>query len=1181
MKLFISVILVVLGNFIYAQAVRQPLGGSPNVNNFVRGILSSDSGIVVKSFPDTLTANKGPNIKKTHGLMIIVHDTIFIRDTIQKKWLFFLDSKKLFDSIVVYNGNTICQTKGGVQTCYPLNTGGGGGTVTGVDSVTFTFPNTICYHKNNVPTCFTLPSDSTKKINDTTVCFYSAGVPDCYIIHGNVLVESPDSLNINGNLFCFTLDGIETCITINSVVPGINKILLNSDSSYYYAYNGLVLIDSFPTLLSYGDTCFITRDSSNGKRYTYMNPNCRNAGGLGSSSRILRSGAITVSSDTVKIAHNIVWLCNNVEDSLTTDYSVKIPSTPDGYQRTDRIYVNCNTGSIDTLQGYTDTIRSVLRILPPGAIPLSDIDIYKDSIGAVFITPLYGSQGVLFADSLTKQATTDVPNGFVYSKRFASLWVPQNINIGLYGRLGFGLNNEAYIGRRLINDWVELHSPTGLYFTWMGGNTMSLGLTSGYNNVPTFNFGPVSESTPDAALSVSSANKGFLLPRLNTSFQNAISSPHAGLVIWNTDSLAICVFNGSQWRKLAIGVGTSGWSLTGNAGTNPGVNYVGTSDATSLYLGVGGSPVALFGIINNASISSTLSATGSYSFSVGNGPTASGNNSIAMVSAAFANNDYAVAIGRAARSIGQSSFAIGTEDTATGWYSTAMGINTNSVGTASTAMGFSTISKARTSTVIGEMNDNSDSPSPSTQDPSDRIFQIGNGNIGTSNRSNAMTVLRNGNVGIGTTTPAATLQIASTDSNVLKLSGLINTVLATDSSLVIGTDGNIKKAVKSSGSGNTIYTGDGTLAGNRILNGNGNGLAFDSTFSFEVRNKYLGVTQTYLNISPYAGHQIAFNKGGANNENLLIVNATGSSISSENGTGYASTITATTDSIIIHKYTPTGSNRFAIYEDSVSLKMRNTSTPFKIWNLGSGVGTKALRYNPSTGSLSYADTTGAAGVTSVSGTTNRITSTGGTTPVIDISSSYVGQSSITTLGTVATGTWNATTIDTAKTNAVSNINVNAPLLKTVQGKGYLIRADTGRANTQLATGWDLAKVRDSLPTYGTYTPTFTNKVNIDSIRAENWKWTRIGNEVNISGYIIMDGTASASTTTFTCTLPINPTSNFSNIWDLKGLGQAEDNAAARGLIFKANVGTSLAAGAFSVNSTAFRSYYFTTTYSIQ
>jgi uncharacterized membrane protein YiaA len=64
---------------------------------------------------------------------------------------------------------------------------------------------------------------------------------------------------------------------------------------------------------------------------------------------------------------------------------------------------------------------------------------------------------------------------------------------------------------------------------------------------------------------------------------------------------------------------------------------------------------------------------------------------------------------------------------------------------------------------------------------------------------------------------------------------------------------------------------------------------------------------------------------------------------------------------------------------------------------------------PTSGTLST--TTGT--VTSVSGTTNRITSTGGATPVIDISASYVGQSSITTLGTIATGVWNGTTIAVA------------------------------------------------------------------------------------------------------------------------------------------------------------------------
>lgn len=70
----------------------------------------------------------------------------------------------------------------------------------------------------------------------------------------------------------------------------------------------------------------------------------------------------------------------------------------------------------------------------------------------------------------------------------------------------------------------------------------------------------------------------------------------------------------------------------------------------------------------------------------------------------------------------------------------------------------------------------------------------------------------------------------------------------------------------------------------------------------------------------------------------------------------------------------------------------------------------ALEYNGthlyfSIGSTRYQldQQSGGSGVTSVTGTTNRITSSGGTTPAIDISASYVGQTSITTLGTLTTG----------------------------------------------------------------------------------------------------------------------------------------------------------------------------------
>lgn len=103
-------------------------------------------------------------------------------------------------------------------------------------------------------------------------------------------------------------------------------------------------------------------------------------------------------------------------------------------------------------------------------------------------------------------------------------------------------------------------------------------------------------------------------------------------------------------------------------------------------------------------------------------------------------------------------------------------------------------------------------------------------------------------------------------------------------------------------------------------------------------------------------------------------------------------------------------------------------------------------------------------VTSVSGTTNRITSTGGNTPVIDISGSYVGQSSITTLGAITAGSYalaTATIIGQTSNTAPSAGNIGEQIRSAV-AKTTLTVSNNSSANVtsiSLTAGiWDVSAI---------------------------------------------------------------------------------------------------------------------------
>ncbi len=189
--------------------------------------------------------------------------------------------------------------------------------------------------------------------------------------------------------------------------------------------------------------------------------------------------------------------------------------------------------------------------------------------------------------------------------------------------------------------------------------------------------------------------------------------------------------------------------------------------------------------------------TGNYSFAAGYDTKASGENatslgyntnaigyaSTSMGYASYATGQYSTSMGYlsgstalASTSMGESSYALGIASTgmgsytnAVGYASTSMGSYTKAIGIASTSMGSETkaagyistcmgnltIARSDYSLVTGIFNDTSST---------NRLFEIGNGTANNA-RSNALTVLLNGNIGIGIVNPNAALQFSNTIAN--------------------------------------------------------------------------------------------------------------------------------------------------------------------------------------------------------------------------------------------------------------------------------------------------------------------------------------------------------------------------------------------------------------------------------
>lgn len=149
-------------------------------------------------------------------------------------------------------------------------------------------------------------------------------------------------------------------------------------------------------------------------------------------------------------------------------------------------------------------------------------------------------------------------------------------------------------------------------------------------------------------------------------------------------------------------------------------------------------------------------ATGDHSVAMGYNTSAEGRLSTAMGLGTKASGQRSTAMGGETEASGPASTAMGTHTEASGWASTALGLFTKASGRASTSTGQRTIAESLASMALGRYNLGGGSPTAWIE--TDPLFEVG---IGTNNlnRKNALTILKNGFLGLNTATPNALLEI--------------------------------------------------------------------------------------------------------------------------------------------------------------------------------------------------------------------------------------------------------------------------------------------------------------------------------------------------------------------------------------------------------------------------------------
>ncbi|HRG17477.1 MAG TPA: tail fiber domain-containing protein [Flavobacterium lutivivi] len=412
-------------------------------------------------------------------------------------------------------------------------------------------------------------------------------------------------------------------------------------------------------------------------------------------------------------------------------------------------------GSVNGVNGATSSVKVGIGITTPQNL----LHLHTSTEGQTFLQFTNASTGVTSSDGLVIGNNVGTQEAGIVNFEDANMYLESGINgaqitVGKNGNIGIGAFDFTNLPLDKLHvegniRMVDGNQATGRVLTsdangtatWTDKSTVASGTLdqaydfggAGNGKTITADSGAVLINGTDGLVSTGTLGSGAILP-----------SGEGIRMVWYPRKYAFRagrVF-GTEWDDSNVGLG----SVALGAGTI-------ASNVHSTALGQG------------------TTASGFISSALGAGSTASGTQSTAFGTGTTASGSISTAFGAFTIASAPDSIAFGRSTIASGRNSTAFGVETNALGSYSTAFGRLNTASSYGETVIG-IGATTYTPSTngdtqfSTANATDRLFVIGNaidvnnnGTIDTTERSDAMVVLKNGNIGIGNSTPLHKLDI--------------------------------------------------------------------------------------------------------------------------------------------------------------------------------------------------------------------------------------------------------------------------------------------------------------------------------------------------------------------------------------------------------------------------------------